>query len=454
MSGRSIDNALKVLIPVALDLDTLDEDEFTSNRMASFLNLLIGSRYAFDDNIHHDYDAGWIELDSQTIKRRLGDRDYVKILKKLEDHGIIEISNSYSNFPYHKKKSYCKGYRLTQKYSGKTKWITIFDQTLANRSQQAFKNGLKKFKEVLITELKPFASHDDHDLPDNFYINHLSKEIKASHDYVMECYQHVTFDHDVDQAMVDLTDDEFNRWNWCVNVIRREKTEAWHKSSQKTARYYSPICACPEDLRQFIKLNGDDTTETDIKTAQFYTLLIIYNELIDYEQDPKRLRELRREKRSFVKVLDEDFYDWINAQLKEPYPNRKMIKQPCFEQILYGVPSQQRELFAIFNKHFPILASHIQRLYYSQPKIPSKSQNAPSDMFVHAKGNSRFACLQQAREAAIMAKVILQLKQEGIICQQVHDSLIVPSKYKTKTKRLLAKACLAATGVKAKIEFK
>lgn len=138
-------------------------------------------------------------------------------------------------------------------------------------------------------------------------------------------------------------------------------------------RMYHPIVMCSKRLRKYLRYEGERLYEIDATSSQpalhsFLYNVDIYHEIPHIYDESDCLNE--KEKYEYL-ISSGELYSFLNDQLTVPYDlnkeeDKKDLKGRIFGEIFYSFPyteeSEIPELWMVFNRSFPILATKINNL--------------------------------------------------------------------------------------------
>ena len=195
---------------------------------------------------------------------------------------------------------------------------------------------------------------------------------------------------------------------------------------EKTGRCFSNVSNFPSDLRQYLRIGGQQTRECDIVNSQ-PTLLcsLAYRACGEHPERDATLRLVR----------DGKFYSALCGWAgKGDLPHKKQ-KRMVFAGVLFAKDHSRSELWPAVQERVPVMAGTI-----TAAKL---------------RGANALALQLQKLEADIMlGRVFPRLTSLGIHGISLHDGCLVPSEHTTTAASVIAEEFAAVTGITPTVRIK
>jgi len=404
------------------------------DKVAYIIHTLYVKRFI---NKTYSYDS-FIQLHSDKLIELLG-RDYYKaILNFLIYQGIIECNGTY------KEKSFCLGYRLTERYRSEMFYLTMANDSWFINKLKAFNkselktdirlyNSLKVNLESIQIDLNKAIKEvlnkfyiSNHTLiPSNInsIINNLILSIKSKYSLLCLLTPSKTLDMtEFQQAKTFGRGTENMSFeallsNLCV-ISKIYHGQFFFEVDNKGFRVHTNYSNLPAILRPYITINGKSLEAIDIRNSQplFFACFVksYYKE---------RHRELPEDAKTYVSLCEQGkFYEYIFDGLTEQ--KRKEYKQDFFGKVFFCQNKHmQNKLADLFKDKFPSLYRIIQEQKKDNYKaLAINLQKLESDLIVR-----------------VVAKNMLK-KYPAMELLTIHDSISVPKEYFAETQQEIISA--------------
>ncbi|MDX9696337.1 MAG: hypothetical protein RBT49_11155 [Bacteroidales bacterium] len=258
---------MKVIVPKSVNVKQLLQGlnlsptrlENLKNKIYYLLSRIVSTNDNFKLNEKND---GYINISSVIMRKVMGRKDYYLILELLSDSGdpIIETNNSWLSSNENNSKGYCKGYRITQRFStGEVEFKTIPGKL----RKRILKHTPDEAEAILMSEkykflLEQFKSHTFSFDPQVYnYIRSFGHKLLS-----------MVQDHNEYQTR--MVYNLIGRWLYFVEKI--ENNDLWHNVSASNHRLNSSITSLKRTLRPFLICDGKQLGIIDISASQPYFL--------------------------------------------------------------------------------------------------------------------------------------------------------------------------------------
>jgi hypothetical protein len=342
--------------------------------------------------------TGWFAPISSILLNQVL-RKYRPILEHLKTLGIIDESPGH----YYSKDNALKQSRnefcITPEYRTKT-------IRLAHRSPKRAARAHKRHEEEILN-----AIGGD---PNRMHIYETMKKttiLPEAMDYIDE--------------LQDATEHQIDCYRRSVEAIHNG--EYYMITDYKTGRLFTNFTNLWNELREFLRIEGERVDEIDIANSQPLLAADLYPE--DSAEKQKYLEI----------VLEGHFYRRLEAASGRKYPDYKKLKQLVFAQVFFGSISDgnRRPLLRAFKALFPELLAIIDNM-----KEGKKNKN-------------KLALELQSIEAdLVIGKVVNRLRLLGIPCLTVHDSIVCKVSDVERAYEILDQELEKLIGHKCKIKRK
>jgi len=257
---------MKVMVPKSVNVKLLVQglnlsptrSENLKNKIYYFLSRIVSTNDSFKLNEKND---GYINISSVIMRKVMGRKDYYLILELLSDSGdpIIETNNSWLN-SQNESMGYCKGYRITQKFStGEVEFKTIPGKF----RKRIIKHMPDEAEAILMTEKYQF-------LLNQFNSHHFSFDPMV-YDYIwLFGHKLLSMVQDHNEYQTRMVYNLIGRWLYYVEKI--ENNELWYNVSASNHRLNSSITSLKRTLRPFLLCDGKPLGMIDISASQPYFL--------------------------------------------------------------------------------------------------------------------------------------------------------------------------------------
>jgi hypothetical protein len=258
---------MRVMVPKSVNVKQLVQGlnlsptrlENLKNKIYYFLSRIVSTNDNFKLN---EKNNGYINISSVIMRKAMGRKDYYLILKLLSDSKdpIIETNNSWLSSHKNDSKGYCKGYRITQKFSsGEVEFKTIPGK-FRNR---IIKHIPDEAEAVLMTEKYQFLL--------NQFKSHTFSFDPQVYDYIwLFGHKLLSKVHDHNEYQTRMVHNLIGRWLYYVEKI--ENNDLWHNVSASNHRLNSSITSLKRTLRPFLLCDGKPLGMIDISASQPYFL--------------------------------------------------------------------------------------------------------------------------------------------------------------------------------------
>ncbi len=175
-----------------------------------------------------------------------------------------------------------------------------------------------------------------------------------------------------------------------------------------TFRMFTPFTNLKKELRKFVRLDGRELVNIDIRACQVALLSTFYTESEEDLQEKKKFEQ---------KIITEDIYDY----LADGKFTRDSAKKAMFKVMFDKTLHQSGPIYEKFKAEFPILCDRVAEI---------------------KRGNYKNAAfLMQRKEAGIMILGALSelLLAENINCLSIHDSISCFPEDSEKVKSVISK---------------
>lgn len=359
--------------------DILDGDDKVRANM--FYSTILHKQRAYKSIFKEDYIGNYISCSD--LRDILGRHKYKKILEMLINTGVITLldkKNSYGQQLYfiHEVKEINGVKKVTtsrrvvrsihnnkkRKYENLSKEAK---QLLKNLQKTKIKISKEEYNKITETRFQEYVSSC------NTIGGHLTfEEYSQTMEYVWNLIQRFNESETDDELLDFISEDNFGH------------------------RIHSLISLVPSILRKFIEIDGEETTEVDLKASQPTILAKVLKNSIG-END-------------FTTAVTEKEDIYIDIQEKLHLPNRSSAKTAMFEMMFGSTIGNGQRIFDTF---FP-QAGRVVRQIKSKKNIYN-----PSD-----KIYSYLAFLMQLTERKIFGEIWNELVKQNIVYLTVHDSII------------------------------
>ena len=153
--------------------------------------------------------------------------------------------------------------------------------------------------------------------------------------------------------------------------------ECWKVDEQ--GRVYTAPVIIPRDLRRFFSYDGKPMFVVDVSSCQPLLHALLYTN----EEEPERAKYL-------AMVETNNFYNYLNEQLHQPYNleddiQKSKFKERVFGEIFYGHPdTKPTELTKVFSNTFPILWGEVcDRKKPNHKLLPRAMQSIEADVMIN-----------------------------------------------------------------------
>jgi hypothetical protein len=322
--------------------NTLSGKEYPKS--LAFLSHLYVLHRCFDEQRDIDTDKHKPKSIHSTKVRAILGRTYMNTIKKLENLGQIEVTQSYC------KKRFSKGYRLSKR---------VLESTFSKAGQQN-RLRVEKEREDVIGELAPV------------YKRIIADSMELQFDYL----------NAMDFINKDKSLSPMEK-NWREGFCALAQTADFSSTVCKQGRLYYVLTFSPRELRQFFRIKRGNLVQIDVKSCQVLLHTILYAESC-------------QEKEYFDAICSNgQFWSLINSGLKKPFDlkdanQRREFKEKCFQHIFYTSLDYlyaNSQYVKAFKEYFPILYDLIfeekARLRKSGEQLASKMQAIESEIIIH-----------------------------------------------------------------------
>jgi hypothetical protein len=258
---------MKVMVPKSVNVKQLVQElnlsptrsENLKNKIYYFLSRIVSTNDSFKLNEKND---GYINISSVIMRKVMGRKDYYLILELLSDteEPIIETNNSWRSSPKDDNKRYCKGYRITQKFStGEVEFKTLPGKF----RKRVIKHMPDELEAVLMTEKYQFLL--------NQFKSHTFSFDPQVYDYIwLFGHKLLSMVRDHNEYQTRMVYNLIGRWLYFVEKI--ENNDLWYNVSASNHRLNSSITSLKRTLRPFLLCDGKPLGMIDISASQPYFL--------------------------------------------------------------------------------------------------------------------------------------------------------------------------------------
>ena len=258
---------MKVMVPKSVNVRQLVQglnlsptrSENLKNKIYYFLSRIVSTNYNFNLNEKND---GYINISSVIMRKVMGRKDYYLILELLSDskNPIIETNNSWLSSYKNNSKGYCKGYRITHKFStGEVEFKTIPGKF----RKRIIKHMSDEAESILMTEKYQFLL--------NQFKSHSFSFDPQVYDYIrLFGHKLLSMVRDHNEYQTRMVYNLIGRWLYFVDKI--ENNDLWYNVSASNHRLNSSITSLKKTLRPFLLCDGKPLGMIDISASQPYFL--------------------------------------------------------------------------------------------------------------------------------------------------------------------------------------
>lgn len=377
------------------------------------LYFILSSIYYFSE-VNHLKNIKYLKRHSKFWKRMVGDRFYPVALRYLEKEGVIEIDDSYS------KNHYTKGYRICAKFSPREilwELRTFHYPRLAAKmaGRKNGRSGKKSHDTKYLDEPAVEAGIPDDSVDDRGKT--CPVDVASPQGWIYETFEkHTSFPPEANYVAGALEDNRFTLARFAMEAVE-EGCICWKKGLAESGRLYYPFASCASEVRKLALIDGERTVEVDIASSQPFFAATLYE-----ANEPEKERFL-------LTIREGGFYSAIEKRLSK-VPDRDELKEAVFGQWLYGGIYTRREVYEAIWGLFPKLCEALDKAY------PPRRKKNPA-----------LARHLQKMEADCVFNTVQKLRNLGIRCLSVHDSLVVPERFEPWARKLLAESIMERTGM-------
>jgi hypothetical protein len=219
-------------------------------------------------------------------------------------------------------------------------------------------------------------------------------------------------------------------------------------------RIYASIQQIPSDLRQFIRINRQTTTELDY--SAFHPFLLHAQEGLQMRHDPYAIYrgdnpETAARSRKGAKVA---FQIMLNSETKEAaiaaLKHRIALKAEGFIAFNNGkITAAEYETCKADELYISINSDHA---YASAEQVYEEICNRNKDIAHHFGSGAGLRL--QATDSRIAINVAYSLYELAIPCIAIHDSFMVPADRKDEARIVMENECLAIVGQRPTVKVK
>lgn len=258
---------MKVMVPKSVNVRQLVQglnlsptrSENLKNKVYYFLSRIVSTNDNFKLNKKKN---GYINISSVIMRKLMGRKDYYLILKILSDSEdpIIETNNSWRSSHKNNSKGYCKGYRITHKFStGEVEFKTLPGKF----RKRIIKHMSDEAESILMTEKYQFLL--------NQFKSHRISFDPMVYDYIWSFgHKLLSMVQDYNEYQIRMVYNLIGRWLFFVEKI--ENNDLWYNVSASNHRLNSSITSLKRTLRPFLLCDGKPLGMTDISASQPYFL--------------------------------------------------------------------------------------------------------------------------------------------------------------------------------------
>lgn len=368
----------------------LDGLNLTNNeiiRANIFYNRLLNSQRTTKLKYRDEYD-GITYIDSITLKSYLGDKTYTKILKEMEEKGLISKNTNFVS----KFKKTLNFFNEVKELTGKR--VKLEDKKIKNSLSKDFRTKYNKLSNdalivlsnMYLTKFNITEEEIDVVLNDS-YIEYLEKPLKRGKSKLSK----IIYIEGL-QFVKQLIND-FNEAKSKLDYLQ------FINEDDFSGRVHTIFSVIPSNLRKYIKLEGVSVREIDLVTSQPTILSSLLN------------KELPGN--SFTDYFNEtpDFYTSIQQDLD--LTNRITAKLKTFGILFGRVTSSNHKIMVDM---FPDIKEWLETV----KTTPNKDNSSN-------KVHSNLAWILQIEERKMFGEIWRELNRNFITFIPVHDSVIVPA---------------------------
>ena len=258
---------MKVMVPKSVNVKQLVQglnlsptrSENLKNKIYYFLSRVVSTNDSFKLNEKND---GYINISSVIMRKVMGRKDYYLILELLSDSEdpIIETNNSWLSSHKNNSKGYCKGYRITQKFStGEVEFKTLPGKF----RKRIIKHMPDEAESILMGEKYQFLL--------NQFKSHTFSFDPQVYDYIwLFGHKLLLMVQDHNEYQTRMVYNLIGRWLYFVEKI--ENNDLWYNVSASNHRLNSSITGLKRTLRPFLLCDGKPLGMIDISASQPYFL--------------------------------------------------------------------------------------------------------------------------------------------------------------------------------------
>lgn len=400
---------MKIYLPLNLDLESTIKDYKKKHREKYewIIHTILHMAY----KTHKDV-SGYVNLEQTLLRKYLGPRYTLTVLKQLQEAKIIEINPAYSVG------AFSKSYRLTKKYSS------------SKITSREFKGGkaaiyLQKLNDYNKGKLAAQLNRP---------------EIAQLHENVLKV--------DIDkQAALDYTnglhkkgkiiEEQYSVAVMSIENISSKDENFFFTIHELTGRVYHSIANCPRYLRQFLSYKGERLVQLDIANCQpllFYPMILEYlknqgklkakvvknnkmkNTVISPYVDTIDLRSVPKDVKLYGDMCKRGlFYTLLMLEFDQLEVERNKFKKDFFGQIFFSRMNTrwERAVAVKFKEAFPTVYKAV--LWYKQNNhadLPLRLQKVESDIII--KG----VCSRIVAENPLAKRPFFCTVHDSIVCLQ------------------------------------
>ena len=385
----------------------------TEEKIKYLLNTITLKTFEVDNDKRREghFVNEWTALDSQVLKKLLGDKDYSDIVNAALKSGVLEtLKNSKGNASYTfgaYGESKCKRYRYTKDYRNEyLKAIEITNKAIINKIHNRDLDVRKKLLK------KPI------------YANILAsiKELRYDKEFIFEYLKKQNYP-------IEKYNSYFLMFNKLINLNNDNCIFTWKEHK----RLYHNITCLPNEILNLCYWNGGaELVEIDISNSAPYLMISLLNKHFG-EVVPADVKE-------YIKsVCNGRLYDDLLSYLgnsNPTKPERDMFKMEVCKYIFFG-KNHKSKLFNQFEKIYPSVARFIQ-------------------VYKHKDKNKLCIDLFKVEGKLIFNNLLPKLRnhKKDMLIITKHDAIITSQEYIDVVKFELEAAGVNVTGYKPHTKIK
>ena len=322
-------------------------------RIGMFLSLI------YERSFIEGYDeVDWLGVyfSSDDLKRIIG-KDFIKIINKLVNRGVLDYNSRYSKYRVYRNLKYFKlGEIFLNGLSDDFKMVEIKDERFENSLREYFKRSFEGrkgiMKKIEVTLDKCDLVVDNLDLMINeVYRKRLDKdEVSSESEYIGDELKVEILNKLID---LDTFEKEYKRdlkslYNGYMCIIQKpviEEKRCLYRINRDEygGRLYHLFSNIPRDFRTKIKIGGKEVVEIDIKASQPSFLCLLFEKGSRLKFTKGIFEKYNNEQ--YIKIAKEygmDIYKYMAIKLKgKKFENDVRVRanmKLIFFQLVFGKP--------------------------------------------------------------------------------------------------------------------